>query len=333
MKFNVIKRKIHTAFYWRTPLGELLTKVYDLVLHFRYSFKNKNLKDKSHLSYFLYKQYHIIEKGLALPEPRLGFGVDKISLLISNSEIYIKKYGPDSLTASVGYCLKSYLDFNDNNDHQLDASFRFLIESFLSNIDYMAAGGTKNKSKEEIVQFSNINFSDFARHRHSIRIFSDDEVDDEDIYKAVDIAKYTPSVCNRQGWHVHTYSDASQIKKLLSMQNGNTGFTDNIMKLIIITGNIKAFTKYESNQVFTDGGLFAMNLIYSIHNLGLGTCPLNTCLPYTTETKIKKIGDIPNNERLIMMLAVGHLKDEFKVAISQRKPTNEFLTSNYPICR
>jgi len=49
--------------------------------------------------------------------------------------------------------------------------------------------------------------------------------------------------------------------------------------------------------------------------------------------KIKKIGDIPNNERLIMMLAVGHLKDEFKVAISQRKPTNEFLTSHYPICR
>ena len=134
-----------------------------------------------------------------------------------------------------------------------------------------------------------------------------------------------PSVCNRQGWGAHLYSDKKLMNELLLIQNGNSGFTDCIDKLLIITGNNKAFSKFESNQVYTDAGLFSQNIMLSLHSIGLGSCPLNTCFPYVVEKKVKKLSNIPEHERLVMMLAIGNLKDEFRVAISKRKDTKDIL--------
>src|SRR5690606_2840615 len=126
----------------------------------------------------------------------------------------------------------------------------------------------------------------------------------ETIRDIVDIAKSAPSVCNRQGWKAHCYSDKLKIKELLSYQNGNAGFTDVIDKLLIVTADAKAFTNYESNQIFIDGGLFSMNILLAIHAAGLGACPLNTCYPYFIEKKVKLASEIPDNERLIMMIGI-----------------------------
>jgi nitroreductase len=109
------------------------------------------------------------------------------------------------------------------------------------------------------------------------------------------------------------------------LQGGNNGFTESINKLIIVTTDTKSFTKLESNQVYVDGGLFSMSLILALHSLGLGACCLNTCFPYTTEKKVKLVGDISENEKLIMMIGIGNLKDFYKVAISNKKQLSELL--------
>ena len=91
---------------------------------------------------------------------------------------------------------------------------------------------------------------------------------------------------------------------------------------------MKAFTNFESNQAFIDGGLFSMNLLLAIHAAGLGACCLNTCYPSTKENEVKKVAGIPQNERLIMMIAVGSLKDNYSVAYSPRNPTDEIYVSH-----
>ncbi len=69
-----------------------------------------------------------------------------------------------------------------------------------------------------------------------------------------------------------------------------------------------------------------MSLILALHSQCLGSCAMNTCVPYVDEKEIKLIGRIPSNERLIMMLGVGKFKDEFKVPISCKKDVDQIAS-------
>ena len=264
---------------------------------------------------------------MALPEPRPGFGEKKVLDIITNAEFYIKSYGADKLIASTVQTLKEYLNFNNKAGQNLSTPFYITIKKFIENNQIEnGIGGTKIVDKKQILDAINIDFEKFVKNRNSVRDFSSEPVTKDEVIKAVDLAKYAPSVCNRQGWHVHFYENKDKIKQLLSLQNGNRGFTDSINKLIIITGDTKSFTKYEANQIFVDGGLFAMNLILSLHSLGIGSIALNTDIPYVIEKQMKKNGNIPEHERLIMYLGIGKLKDQYRVAISNRKDTQQILT-------
>lgn len=323
---KIFFRKTRTFLFWYTPFGEVLTKAYDLLLHLKYSFKERSLQgDKEQTEFYLTKHYHIVEKGLALPMPRVAFGQPKINDLIERSEGYIEKYGSSPLINSIKKMLCDYLEFNLKNNADLPKDFMEKITCFIGDTGNGGAGGVRTLKKAEIQVISIEAFETFVKNRTSVRDFSSVPVNDDQIVAAVNFAKHAPSVCNRQGWGVHYYSDKSLMREILSYQNGNAGFTDSIDKLIIITGNIKAFTKYESNQLFIDGGLFSMSLMYALHAVGLGACPLNTCYPYFSENKVKEVANIPKNERLIMMLGIGNLKEEFLVAYSSRNEIEKFF--------
>lgn len=319
-------RKIHHFIELKMYINEIIFKTCDLFMHLKFSFRERKLgTDKEKMQFYLTKNYHIIEKGLALPAPRAGFGQPKILDLIKKSEQYINLYGNTSLIGSIRQCLQNYLEFNSHENFILPKEFQKQIEKFIHENNITHTGGIRKIKKQNIQEIVSINFEEFVKHRFSIRDYSDTPIDELLIEKSIDIAKFTPSVCNRQGWHAHYYSDRKTINEILKYQNGNAGFTESINKLILITGNLKAFTKFESNQLFIDGGLFSMNLMLALHANGLGSCPLNTCFPFSIEQKVKKIAQIANHERLIMMLAIGNLKDEFNIAISSRNPTNEIL--------
>lgn len=323
MKF--LKQKAYALIFWRTPVGEVLSKTYDTYYHLKFGFNNNKLHDKANLEFYLTKQYHIVEKGLALPNPRPGFGAEKIKLLLDKGNLYIKKYGTSQLTSSIAQCLIDYLEFNDRINHTIDLNIRKNIDDFVSKNVLNHKGGAKKVTKDIIKCRAKKPFDEFVKSRYSIRDFSDLDIPIATINDSIDLAKFAPSVCNRQSWQVHYYTDKSLMKELLTIQNGNGGFTDCINGLMIITGDIKGFTKYESNQLFVDGGLFSMNVMLALHYYNVGSCPLNTCVPFVVENKIKKLANIPKNERLIMMLAVGNFKEEFKVAVSERRSTDTIL--------
>uniref|UniRef100_UPI00404782B7 nitroreductase family protein n=1 Tax=Mariniflexile sp. TaxID=1979402 RepID=UPI00404782B7 len=325
---NLIQRiefKLHALIFWQTPLGDFANKMYDLKLFYKYSFKNNLFKSKESEIAFLTKQYHIVEKGLALPNPRLGFGKEKINLLVDKTKKYYEKNGEDTLVISIKNCLSEYIEFNKNNNVKIEGEYFKSITEFVDRNINQNEGGTILINKHDFQNNANINFEKFVKSRFSVRDFDKKDVDLEVIKKAVNIAKYAPSVCNRQSWRAHVFTRNEDILPLLKIQGGNNGFTDSINKLIIVTADTKAFTTLESNQFYIDGGLFSMNLVLSLHSQGIGACCLNTCFPYTSERKVKKIGNIPENEKVIMMIGIGLLKDTYKVAISKKKDLSEII--------
>lgn len=314
-----IKNKAYGAIFNRTSIGEILTVLHSLSVHLRFSFSERNSElDKEQLEYYIAKHCHIVEKGLALPFPRKGFGQPKILDLIARTHAYESRYSNDQISLMVRDTLREYLVFHSEDLQLLPGEFLESINGFLDEKPAQRKGGLKHLKKSEMNIFGGEGFESFLKCRHSIRNFSDLPVSDEVVMKALAISQNTPSVCNRQGWLVHYYKDKQKIKELLSFQNGNAGFTESIDKLLIVTASTKAFTRNEHNQLFIDGGLYSMNLMLSLHSVGLGSCPLNTCMPWVKAKKLKKAADISAHERVIMMVAVGNLLDDFSVAQSEK---------------
>lgn len=320
------KNKAYGAVFNRTPVGELLTVFHSIYLHLRFSFRDSNPGlERQRLEYYLVKHCHIVEKGLALPAPRNAFGQPKIEDLIKRTRLYEKHFPENDVGFMVRDTLREYLGFHNDNLDALPEGFLQTVKYFIKEKPLQAKGGLKRLIKADMESLDIGRFEAFVRCRHSVRNFSDVPVGDKDINEALAATRHTPSVCNRQGWFVHYYSEKAKIAELLSFQNGNAGFAGVIDKLLIVTGSAKAFTRYEHNQLFIDGGLYSMNLMLALHAVGLGSCPLNTCMPWFQAKQLKKVAGIESHEQIIMMIAVGNLLDEFSVAQSEKYPVEKIL--------
>lgn len=320
-----VKAKMYSILFWQSKTGEYLNKRYDMQLFFKYSFSADKAKTKQGEVASLTKDYHIVEKGLALPATRTEFGKERIPSLIEKANKYRNIYGDDELINSIQESLFEYLEFNRINGVNLETPFFSNICLFVGNTTKTTSGGTKSILKKDVECAVNIDFENFLTSRSSIRDFDTTPLDINVVKEAINLARYTPSVCNRQSWRAHLYTNKKKVLEVLDFQNGHGGFKESIKGIIVITTDVSMFTTLESNQVFIDGGMFAMNLMLTLHHRMIGSCALNTCIPYVDEKALKKKIGIDENERVIMMIAIGNLKEKYKVAISQRRDLDEIL--------
>lgn len=275
--------------------------------------------------------YHVIEKGLSMPDFRPCFGVPMLKKLIRLTGEGKQKYG---WNCNVNYLtamnvIEKYMQ--RHLEEGVSLSEHFSNEEIHYGRDLATDKVVKSgsESHEEKFYFSNSqsNFSDFARSRHSCRVFERDiPVDDEAIKRAVEIARFTPSVCNRQCWKVHAFSDGKDIEDLLAIQNGNRGFGHTIPLALVVTCDVNVFDGYhERNQAYVDGGLFSMSLMYALHQNELGAVPLCWLVNGKQDDMARNIAEIPENEVIIMMIGVGKPVEQFSAPASQRRDVEEII--------
>lgn len=124
--------------------------------------------------------------------------------------------------------------------------------------------------------------------------------------KVYEVAMKTPSVCSRQATRVYQITDPVTVKAALDIQVGFRGYAPPPV-LLLVTSDIRAcMNENERNKPFTDGGLFSMSLLYALEVYGLAACPLNVMFDLSRERRTRRLLDIPDNEFLIMYIAVGN---------------------------
>ncbi|MBU4348414.1 polysaccharide pyruvyl transferase family protein, partial [Patescibacteria group bacterium] len=182
-------------------------------------------------------------------------------------------------------------------------------------------GGIIDITKKEIDQTRKEDFEKFSKGRHSIRDFDDTPVLIKDIEKALEIAKNSPSACNRQPTKTYVIQNGDIKKQVLKLQRGNRGFGHLSEKLLIITSDLSYYQGAdERNQSFIDGGIFSMSLMYSLHYVGIDSCALGWIENKKNDLKLREIVNISNSENIILILAIGHMRQEIKITKSTRKP-------------
>lgn len=262
---------------------------------------------------------HTIEKGLSLPEARPGFGKAKIQHLIELNEAYRHDHdGKDvQINALVHSTVASYCEFQE----QVGIDISFVPTEYRKVQDERIRAGVKYFKAKTGTEFEEI-----ARNRHSSRSFSDRPIQDETLIQVVALAQTAPSACNRQATRIYACTNQNKIKCVLEFHGGLRGF-DVPAVIFAVTGDLHLYqNEYERNTVFVDGGIFVMNLLYSLDSFGILSCPIIWGSEPDKDEKLSGLMGIPRSEKIISLVVAGYSRDDtYKAALSPKRETKDIL--------
>lgn len=267
---------------------------------------------------------HAIEKGMSIGSVRVGFGQPKVLALIDDLLLYVSRFPNASIDESMAV-IANYIDFNRTNGcpvEAVEARYEVLKKAYRVRESLTAGIATCNRA--ETLDATKASFDVFSQSRCSIRDFdTHTHVDINDIIAAIDIARKTPSACNRQSAFAHIYEGA-KAHQLFDFQGGTNGFGHDMQYAILITADMRRYFINERHQMYVDGGLFAMDLLLALHYKGLATIPLTTAYKTRQTRRLKSTFGIPANEVPVMIIGVGAYKESYKVAVSHRNPVESY---------
>lgn len=271
--------------------------------------------------------YHVLEKGLTMPNRRLGFGKDRVRHLISLLNRCSREFGiTDDVAVHAVGVLRAYREIHDvnfvKNDH--DKDYWTSIDGFLDRYPSIPAVCQLHFTRERFFADRNADFRRLAFARHSVRNYAARELPVERLRRAVELASTAPSACNRQPCRVHCVTDANTIADVLKLQGGCRGFAALTNKLLILTSDLECAQKgRERNDVYTNGGIFLMNLCYALYHEEVAHCILNWSRTPKEDLKLRKLVAMKPSESVVAVLSCGEAPDEFDVAVSPHKSVDE----------
>lgn len=315
---NTIRRIINSLNYITDALA---TEFYWFKRSVKYSMF---YRDEEYLSNRLLVLGHTVEKGITMPNRRLGFGIGSVRLLITLCNEYIIKYGKQSPQLMIAIsALREYLQIHIDARYELYNDIVVGIQKLLSGINMEEIDCTT--LTKEIFFSPCSDFETFANQRHTCRYYSSVEISNEIIMKVIELANTAPSACNRQSVRVICLS--GDVKdNVLALQNGNRGFGQSINKLLLVTFRQPSWEYDIQSAGYFDAGIYTMNLLYALHYYKICACTLNCHLKPKNLEKIRNLLEIPSCEVPTAFIGIGYPTDKIMIAKSERIPANKIIT-------
>jgi nitroreductase len=311
------------------PVLAFVEYMYDFRRYVLYSGWSLSVRDKEVRNYYLVKIYHSLEKSMSFSARRQGGGK-------ANADLLLKVLEADGAAESLGYhdkvapiALKKWMEIEGASGGSVD-------ENLLKRVACLEENRAFNQNDEPGVFGLNAEgfrggmLSDpeaFFHSRYSLREFSNKKVDEDVVNRALTLAIKSPSVCNRQAWHLYHLDGHDIAQTALRFQDGNRGFGDKINSLLIVTTDLRAFVSpKERYQHWIDGGMFSMSIIWALHSLGVASCCLNWSQSGRADMALRAHVPIEPHHSIIMMIAIGYPNEDNMVCRSLRRPVDEFVT-------
>lgn len=296
-----------------------------------YLVMNEKKNCQPHLLAMIIKHIHSIEKGLAMKHIRPGFGLPRITKMLTYIEKYVQLTGDmKPIECSMAYSvIKKYVEYHENikfsnNEYELvKQRAKYVFESYEKDLRDDMAGILHINTKEIEVDLQA--FEHCVMTRHSIRDFSNQPVSEELLKKAISLAMHAPSACNRQSTRVYIL-DHSKFDTIDGWTGGVKTFLDSVDKMLIITGQMSAYEKDEFWQYSVSASIFVGYLTLALHAVGLGGCLLQR--PLLSDSHWRRVAQthgIPDDEQVVCAMAIGVPEEEVKVPQSQRLEYNRIV--------
>jgi nitroreductase len=279
----------------------------------------KSLKKINVSCVLLRRNTHRLEKGLTMRPRRSVFAEGYIKETVDYYCEAVKSLTYDRVELKwVEDVLFAYFDAVSETDTIREAKSKFLEFKPDKKNEELFMPYTYSELGKVVVSFEQL--LQLVQHRRSVRWFQDKEVPVHLIKKAVSIATYAPSACNRQPFKFYVMNTRKKAVAAAKLAGGTIGYADNIRCLIAVVGELDAYP-YERDRhlIYIDGSLASMQLMLAFETLGLSSCAINWPSVEEKERKMELFLRLPVNRRLIMLLAVGYATDEGGIPYSQKK--------------
>jgi nitroreductase len=337
LKRTLLKYPLIWGIYFRTK-AEILRVVklryylYDISQNYKAMHWAVGHTKRSSISSELLFQYHKLEKGLVMPGPKRLFGLAPARatmILISKWQRIEVVNEKDSIYRGAIGTLQSYYDRIVSYKLDDDNVITDELKNFLANYDCERSAFNTPcgiLSLDITETYYSEQFSLLMNARRSVRTFSDEPVASDVLENVVRISQLSPSVCNRQPVRVTIVSDPLLKKRLLSHQNGNSGFGHLAPHIAVISTDASCFFgASERHEPYIDGGLFSMSFILALKSHNVSSCCLNWCVKPKTDKSAHKLLALDPSLRIIMLIAIGYAPEETLVPRSPRRDLNDVL--------
>lgn len=256
---------------------------------------------------------HRIEKGLLIKNPKPRWGWEKIRRLMSLSTETKDPFAQDVCNGIISEYAKNKKNSPDSYDKSMASSLRISDDSTIAGIMQITAKDVLTDIEAGKKLFLT---------RHSIRDFDARKVSEKDILAAVELANLCPSACNRQISKVYVVD--GDLRHQFFEADVDDVFPP---QFVLITADINAFIMEEFYDWIVSSSIFAGYLSLAFHLYGIGSCCLRKPLYFELESmkKYREHFHIPQNEQIVLEMAIGYYKDSFSVARSARKPVSDIV--------
>jgi nitroreductase len=159
-------------------------------------------------------------------------------------------------------------------------------------------------------------FKGLVQMRRSHRKFTDEEISADDVRLILRAALMSPTSKGRRAWHFTVVDDKTDLQKLADAKELYAQFVAGAPLAVVVS-----CSPTEDECWIEDTAIAAISMQMQAEDLGLGSCWAQMRDNHLTdgtasEDVIRGILNIPDDQRILCVLAFGHKADE-------RKPQNE----------
>ena len=168
-----------------------------------------------------------------------------------------------------------------------------------------------------------------AERRRSVRWYEQRPVEREVVDRAVRVAAYSPSACNRQPFRFRLFDDPDLVRRVGGIAMGTRGFSDNFPGLAVLVGRLRAYSHPRDRHViYIDASLAAMAFQFALEVQGVGSCCINWPDIRQREREIADVLGLEPDERVVMLVSYGYPDPDGLVPFSQKKSLDELRGYN-----
>jgi len=170
---------------------------------------------------------------------------------------------------------------------------------------------------------------EIIKKRRSIRRFKNITVEDEKILQIIEAAGLAPSATNRQPWRFIVVKDRNLLEKISTKALGTINKWAKTAPLIIVCCSVRKniLTHYIGEYLsgvkyhIIDTAIAAEHIVLTAEESGLSSCWIG----WFNEKKIKEILDMPENWKIVSLLAIGYKDEGYTPKPQRRLPVKNIL--------
>jgi len=163
-----------------------------------------------------------------------------------------------------------------------------------------------------------VDILDLIKSRRSVREFTDELIDDQQIEKILEAGRWAPSGLNNQPWRFCIIRD-EKIKDELAKLTHYGSIIKNAPISIVVFLSLNE--SYDRTKDVMAVGACIQNMLLTIHSLGLGGVWLGEILK--NKETVNEILNVPKNNELMAIIALGNPKPKNRK--SSRKKLGELI--------